>query len=68
MKIYQEIMLPLAIKVNKNIIKGFTRVLGYGSQSSKLLSHICSSYILMQDKICEFLILKASKISYKFFF
>ena len=65
MDIYQEVMLPLAIEVSKNIITGFTRVLGYGSQSCKLLSHICSSFILMQRKVGEFLILKACKISYQ---
>ena len=65
MEIYQEMMQQLATKVSKNIITDFTRVLGYGSQSSKLLSHICSSFILMQHKLGELLFMEASKIRYK---
>jgi len=65
MKIYLEMMQQLATKVNKNIITDFTRVLGYGSQSSKLLNHICSSFTLMQHKLGELFFMKASKIRYK---
>ena len=58
MEIYQEMMQQLATKVSKNIITDFTRVLGYGSQSSKLLSHICTSFILMQHKLGELLFIE----------
>ena len=50
-KHYQKIMLPLAIEVSQNIITSFTRILDYGRQSCKLLSHICGSPVLMQCKL-----------------
>ena len=61
-KYYQKIMLPLAIEVSKSIITGFPRVLGYGRQSCKLLSHICGSSILMQRKLSILWIFKWCKI------
>jgi len=65
MEIYQEMMQQFATKVSYSIIMDFTRVLGYDSQKSKLLGHICTSFILTQHKLDEFLFMNASKIRYK---